>query len=296
MEAMINLLPSMHHRPSEDDVEELPWWTTLANEASGGMVQGVEQSQQTLLAFSRQCGRLFFQKKINKEIYFQCCCVGWMIQCLENNEDLTAADLWDAALSALQVAGDESCMAGWILPKVHFGDLEEQAKVATTTPSSSSRSDPEEQKMYLLVQLWKRFYKACEERDTIVARNRIRASRPFKRQRTTYQYLSSKSSSASSSSVDSLDGLLMKGAYKLPIAILLSSILLQCQKKLSSSSSWQDLHNQVHRLPEIFQTMTVDEIHAAMAVLGMQCLLEGTHVPGGLSPCLLLERYVTRMG
>jgi hypothetical protein len=244
---------------------EKPWWTDLAKEASGDAVP-VEGNR--VEVFSRKCYREFFQQKMKKETYFHCCCVGWMIQCLDR-DGLTAVQLWEATLSALQVAGDETCMAGWILPTLKLDDLKALAKA----PSDNS----EEHKIYLLTQLWKRFYKACEEQEQSTAG-------PTKRQRTKYQYFSS-----SSASENSFDGL-CKGAYKLPTAILLSSIILHC-----NAQGWQDLHDQVHRIPKIFKTMTVEDIQAALAVLGMQCLVQGRRLPG-LTSCILLERYVTRTG
>jgi hypothetical protein len=269
-------------------LEEKPWWTDLADEAAGGTVplEGILKVE----TFSRTCYRLFFQQKMTKEIYFQCCCAGWMIQCLDQSGGLTAAQLWDATLAALQVAGDESCMAGWILPTLKLDDLKALAKQQAP---SSSEVDPEaeERKLYLLTQLWKRFYKACEERE----QQQTITSRPTKRRRTTYQYFSS-----SKNNSNSRDGI-MKGVYKLPMTILLSSILLHCNNTQTAAGfSWEDLHEQVHRLPKIFKTLTAEDIHAALVVVGMQCLVQQQEqrwmmIPG-LTPCLLLERYVTRTG
>lgn len=287
--------------PHDDDEEEdeTPWWTDLAMEAAAGGALSVEGMK--IETFSRQCYRQFFQQKMNKETYFQCCCVSWMVQCLDDHDGgggggvvmgLSAAELWDATMAVLQVAGDESCMAGWILPTFKLDDLKAMAKM----PSA----DPEEHKVYLLIQLWKRFYKACEDREKeLVEQQQTSSARPTKRQRTTYQYYFSSSSTAAASQENSFDGL-MKGAYKLPAAVLLISILLECQEDHSLNSStgggWQQLDDQVyHRLPKIFKTMTVEDIQAAMAIVGMQCLVQGRHITG-LTPCLLLERYVTRTG
>ncbi len=243
-----------------------PWWVDLAREASA---DAVPIEGERVEVFARKCYRLFFQQEMGKEMYFQCCCLAWMVQCLDRGA--TAAKLWEATQMTLQVSGeDDACITGWILPKLHLEDL----GTSSTTATVSTEDSAEEQYIHLLIQLWKRFYKACEEPLPI---------RPSKRQRTTYHYYSS---SASTSTLDDL----MKGSYKLPAVVLWSNVILNC-----GIDSWQALHEEVHLLPRIFKTLTAEDIQAALAVVGMQCLIQGQSIPG-LTPCILLDKYLTRTG
>lgn len=254
----------------EESQQALPpsnWWVDLARDASNNIVP-VEG--ETIEAFARKCYRLFFQQKMGKEMYFQCCTLAWMVQCLDRG--MMAEQLWKATRLVLHhqvqmvMDGEDSCLTGWILPTFQMQDLD--------LPGTVPLGDSEERYIYLLIHLWKQFYKACEE---------PLPARPIKRQRTTYHYYSS-----STSPLDDL----MKGSYKLSTVILWSNVILNIG---DSIHSWQELHDLVHLLPRIFKTLTADDIQAGLAVVGMQCLMDGTKI-SGLTPGALLNNYLTRTG
>ena len=273
--------------PAAATTMDEPWWMHLAQDASHNTV-AVEGAK--VETFARKCYRKFFsQQTMDKETYFQCCGVAWMVQRVESGE-WTAKQLWEATQSALSVAsaeavavaGDEMCLTGWLLPK-----LDESASSSSLYFSKSfSHRDPDERYIHLWIQLWKRFYNACEEREGAFQST----LRPAKRQRTTYHYYSTAKSAWDD---------VMKGAYKLPTVVLLASILLQQpqpqEQNNVSGCSWQELDAQVHGLVKIFKTFTAGDIEAGLVALGMQCLWQGRQVPG-LTPCFLLEHYINRAG
>lgn len=255
------------------------WWIEWARQTAKNDVTLVEGEKVEM--FARKCYRLFFQKKMEKEVYFQCCCLVWIVQCMDRGT--SAEELWEATRRALPVAGDDdddSSMSGWILPKVLPVDKDLSNFLGNAT-IATNREDSEEQSLHLLIQFWKRFYQACEESHL--------PTRPTKRQRTHYHYSYAYSSGSSSFPTNSLDDL-MKGSYKLASVILWANVHLNYDM-----DSWQELHDLVHGLPQIFKTLTSDDVQAALAVVGMQCLLQGRTMTG-LSPRMLLDKYLTRAG
>lgn len=251
------------------------WWIEWARATASDVVTTVVEGEKVEV-FARKCYRMYFQKKMDKEMYFQCCCLVWMVQWMDRGA--SAGELWEATLRAVEAAtGDDSCMSAWILPKLSVDNDFLNPLLATTT----TEEDSEEHYLHLLMQFWKRFYQACDESH--------HSARPTKRQRTHYHYSYAYSSGSSSFATNALDDL-MKGSYKLAAIILWSNVHLAY-----GVDSWQELHDLVYGLPQIFKTLTADDIQAALAVVGMQYLIQGRNI-AGLSPWMLIDRYLTRAG
>lgn len=201
-------------------------------------------------------------------------------------------------------------MTAWILPSIKLEGVvtpvgtareafSKDRGLVESNKNDSSAIDPDEPYIYRLIQFWQQFYDACERRTPLT-------SRPTKRQRNTYHY--PLSSSSPRSSIPSFDDPL-EGSYNLPAAIALTSIMLECAATVNETGwptnededldrpkfTWQTLHHQAHGLAKTFKTLTVEDIQAALTVLGMQCLKEGRQIPG-LTPRLIFDDYLSRTG
>lgn len=258
------------------------WWTDLARETvqDPQLVERVldvnKTGQNALEHFSRRCHRLYFQQKLSKDQYFQTCCLAWMVHSMDQL-GVPARRLWEALPSALGYLTDEKCMADWLHPKLELADL-------TLRSVPAAIQDPEEAHVYLLLLFWKRYYQACESQASL-------PSRPTKRARTAYDYYSFSSTSSNTSSFDDL----LKGSYKLPAAVLLVTLGLEVCLPKEGLVVWTRVHEYAHGLSRTFKALTVDDIQAALTVVGMKCIKQRRASPG-LTSVLLANQYLTRTG
>lgn len=288
-----------------DNDDDDGWWK--------GLVVGflndpnILNSMSSIQQLSKYGSNKFLDEEISKEMYYTICIVVWLAKLVEQDDDDTASadpnQLWrivketmnststaktnftddgEAGVVSSNTAGTQRTLSQMILPSTMEGTIYE--------PGFSS-SNNEYHALEKLIRFFTDFYKECE---------RPCSDQPRLKRRRLNRHSSN----------------ILSGQYQLPTAYLLVTVIYNILKNnnqitneddkesnmgeegplTQDSLTWESLHREVHRqLKSTFKSMTTEHIQGGLAILGLELLKCGKPLKG-LTPKVLMEDYISRMG
>lgn len=237
------------------------WWKGLLAELSPSFV--IPEDAATLLQLHRKANRQFFLDKMDQRTFFLISCLAWMDSC-QWLDGMETAALFITEEDSLDEDAPSNSIVTWMLPSL-------PKPIFSTTADSDSKLE--------WLNFWLRYFDTCNE---------VPERRPKKRRKqNALGYASSRSTN-------------MEGKYKLPSAYLMISFLYRQVAFHASAEeiqlSWETVHVRVHKsLAKYFKTFTYDDIQAALCLFGLDCIHSRKSIQG-LTPIMLLETYLSRMG
>jgi hypothetical protein len=247
-----------------------------------------KRTPKELRSFFNDCAHRFFEEEMAKGDFFEVCCLVWTIKYLESYPDASPRSLWSLLKRAymngihpqqqpyVDEGEDESSgIVQWVLPSPDVLNLTEMELDVDHSLYASGNVDDatfdDRKCVAYVMEFWKALYEATAPGDSFDASGKSTIStgdfddssiiRPTKRRRTAFSRLQFSGA-----------GDLLQGAYKLPAAYLLVSVLKE------RAENWDNLRMLAHDLPTLaFKTFSERDIQAGLALVGLQAVSMATN-------------------
>jgi hypothetical protein len=300
------------------DFNDDSWWENFLHDDDNDDRSNNEQQQQQqpaadmedagsplpkpLVQLMQQSSAAFFNQSMSKGDFFQVCCLYWMQTMLQptppelvphmetgNGETSTRRPvLWsrqslyhslvDAYKDGIQPR--DKWIVQWILPPRHAMDV-------TSDDDDAPTAAPDLQDWHYMdrwMKFWKQLFQAMQRKDADDDDVENMQPPAKKRRRLLGKYRDDYNGGGTGASSYSS---LLKGNYKLAAAYLCISVLKE------SCQNWDQVQDQAHQLASLFPTFAGRDIDAALALVGLQSLCNGSDSMQGLGIEQLFSQYLT---